>query len=693
MNVQKVQDTFYGEQLSIETGKLAKQADGAVIVQYGETIIMATVVASRSVREGQDFFPLTVDYRERVTAAGKFRGGYLKREARPTQKEVLVCRLTDRPIRPLFEDGFMNEVKVEIMVISADRVNDPDVLSIIGASAALSVSGLPFHGPVGGVRIGRVEGNFIVNPNSEEREISDIDMMVAGSKKGIVMVEGHSNFIGEDDLLEGLDVASKAIQEQIALQEKLLEAVTVKDVEVTTFPVDKDLVEKISSNLSGTDLRDALYTKDKAQRANAVGQVRNALLEKLSSEDSELNESKFKDSFKEVEKSLLRKIILEEGLRADGRGLSDVRDIWIETGLLPKTHGSAVFTRGETQALAVVTLGGSRDVQRQEDFGNDMDERFYLHYTFPGYSVGECKRSMGPSRREIGHGILAERALSAVVPSQEKFPYTIRVTSDILESNGSSSMASVCAGSLALMDAGVPVEESVSGIAMGLIKEGDQVAVLSDILGLEDALGDMDFKVAGSRSGITSFQMDIKIEGLTRDIMAQALKQSHAGRMHILDEMDQVKKQSNDLSENAPRIYQVQVPQDKIGTIIGPGGKMIRSMTEKYDANIDITDDGVVLIQATDAALADACVNEIKLLVSEIEKDTIYKGTVKNITHFGAFVECIPGKEGLLHISRISKRRLNKVEDVLSLGQEVEIKCIDIDDKGRVVLAMVDLIE
>ncbi len=690
MNFQKIEEKFYNNALKIETGKLAKQADGSVILQFGETVLLATVVSSRTTKPDQDFFPLSVDYRERTTAAGKFRGGYMKRETRPSQKETLTSRLVDRSLRPIFPEGFINEVQVFILVISADKQNDPDALAILAASAALSVSSIPFHNPVGGVRVGRVAGKLIINPTRQERLTSDIDLIIAGNKHGILMVEGHSQGISDKELLEAIDYGFNAVKQQVEMQVKLIAQVKPVKEDYELHPIDKNIVHAINEAVQAK-LGIALYTQQKSLRAKAVAEIQAQTLKILQEKNPELDKNAFKNAFKEVESQVLRSTILNEHKRADGRGLQDIRPIWIENGLLPKTHGSSVFTRGETQALAVVTLGGAKDVQRYEDFGVDIDELFYLHYTFQGYSVGECKPYRGVGRREIGHGVLAERALRAMIPPKEIFPYTIRITSDILESNGSSSMASVCAGSLALMDAGVPIKSGVSGIAMGLIQEGSRVAVLSDILGLEDALGDMDFKVAGPRDSITSFQMDIKIEGLSFEVMKKALYQAMTGKNKILDEMEKSLSAPRSLSQNAPRIYNIKVPQDKIGTVIGPGGKMIRSLTEKYGVTIDIAEDGMVSVQGENSEKADRCLKEISALTAEIEVGKTYNGTVRSIKDFGAFVECIPGKDGLLHISRISNQRINKISDVLQVGQSIEVKCIGVDEKGRVVLSHVDL--
>ncbi|MBN2144913.1 MAG: polyribonucleotide nucleotidyltransferase [Candidatus Aureabacteria bacterium] len=692
MKIFNVSEDFYGEKLSIETGKLAKQADGAVTVRYGDTIILSTVVSAKTVMEDQDFFPLTVDYRERTTAAGKFKGGYLKRENKPTQKEILVSRLTDRPLRPLFDDGFLYDTILNLIVISADKKNDPDALAILSASAALCVSNIPFHSPVGGVRVGRIKEKFIINPTNDERQKTDIDLIIAGNKNGILMVEGHSNMISEKDLLAAIDFGYAAVKKQVEIQEKLIALVNPAKENRPLFPLDKNLIQEIRETY-GKDLREALYIKEKQARNKAIEEKAKCIQEKMQEKYPDKNPKSIVSAINESEREILRQTILNEGVRADGRGLKNIRDIWIETGLLPRTHGSAIFTRGETQALAVVTLGGAKDAQRTEDFGSDVEEPFYLHYTFQGYSVGECKPYRGPGRREIGHGVLAERALKAVIPDKKSFAYTIRVTSDILESNGSSSMATVCSGSLALMDAGVPVSAAVSGIAMGLIKEGDKVAILSDILGLEDALGDMDFKVAGTRDGITAFQMDIKVEGISHEIMQQALNQANQGRMHILDIMDQNLSAPKELSKNAPRIYNISIPQDKIGLVIGPGGKNIRGLTERYNVSIDINDEGTVSIQSEEVSNADACRQEIELMTSEIEAGKIYKGKVVSITNFGAFIECLPGKEALLHISRISHKRINKVSDVLSVGQTIEVKCIEIDEKGRAALSRKELEE
>lgn len=694
MNVCTVTESFYGKDITIETGKLAKQADGAVTVRYGDTVILATVVSSKKLKtEDQDFFPLSVDYRERVTAMGRFRGGYMKRETKATQKEILVSRLTDRPLRPLFEDGFLYDVMVEVMVVSADQNIDPDVISIIGASSALSVSSIPFHGPVGGVRVGRVNGELIINPSYDQEKISDIDIMMAGNRKGILMVEGSSKFIKEDELLTALDFGYEAIKKQLDIQDKLIAMVKPQKNNLPLFPVDRQLMAKIKEYVSVQELKDALYVKQKAARSDALDAKYKIIVEKARAEFPELNETRLKEAFKEVQSEVLRKTIINEGKRADGRGTTNIRDIWIETSVLPRTHGSAVFTRGETQALGVITLGGDRDCQKSEDFGADVEETFYVHYTFPGYSVGEVKPSRGPGRREIGHGELAQRALTPIIPEKSEFPYVIRYTSDILESNGSSSMATVCAGTLSLMDAGVPIKAPVAGIAMGLIMEEGKTAILSDILGLEDSLGDMDFKVAGTKDAITAVQMDIKVEGITKEIMKSALLQAKEGRNHILGIMEKSMPQPKELSSLAPRIIFLTIPQDKIGLIIGPGGKNIKSLCERFDVVIDINDDGNVSIKGEEAEKAEACKNEISLMTSEIEVDKVYKGIVKSIVQFGAFIECIPGKEALLHISRISNQRINKVEDVLTLGQAIEVKCIDIDEKGRPVLSRKDLLK
>lgn len=692
MNIQNVERNFFGQNLKIETGKLAKQADGSVTVQTGDTVLLATVVSSKSVKENQDFFPLTVDYREKVTAAGKFRGGYLKRETKATQKETLVARLTDRPIRPLFDDGFLYEVMIDVSVISVDKKYDPDVYSILAASAALSVSTIPFNGPVGGVRVGRVDGKYIINPSQEERLNSDMDFVVAGNKNGILMVEGHSHYVQEDDVLKALDQAYEAIKIQLDMQNELTSRLNLQKDERQLFPIDEQLKNELLG-VHRQSLREILYIKEKQQRSIAVDAKFKEILAAQIEKNPETNESKLKAVFKDVQKTVLRQTILEEGLRADGRGVRDIRPIWIETGLLPKTHGSSVFTRGETQALAVATLGGGKDIQHAEDFGEDVEEWFYLHYNFPGYSVGECKPNRGPGRREIGHGVLAERALQASLPTRTEFPYSIRLTSDVLESNGSSSMATVCAGSLALMDAGVPIKGHVSGIALGLIKEENKVAILSDILGLEDALGDMDFKVAGSKEGITALQMDIKIEGLTKEIMYDALIQAKEGRLKILETLNEALPQPRALSRNAPRILQATIPTDKIGMLIGPGGKNIKELSQKYQVDIEISDDGRVSILGENSELSEACRVYISLMAAEAEPGKKYTGTVKTITNFGAFIEILPGKEGLLHISRIANKRINKVEDELSVGQTVEVLCLETDDKGRISLSRKELLE
>jgi len=683
---------FAGKELVIETGKIAKQASGAATVRLGDTIVLSTAVVADTPRDGVDFFPLTVEYREKTSAAGRFPGGYIKREGRPTEKEVLTCRLTDRPIRPLFPKGMLEEVQIISEVLSADDENEPDVLAGIAASAALAISDIPFGGPVGMVRIGLLEGSFVVNPIHKEMEASALDIVVAGTEEAVTMVEGSAKFVSEETFLEAIEFGHGAIKAIVRGIKELREKCGKPKAEHQFLSVPDELMARVEE-LVGEEIIPAITIPEKAARNEAVAALKEKLKTELigEQENPPFSEMQIETAFKEAQRKRLRDRALNDARRADGRGLLDIRPITCEVGLLPRTHGSALFTRGETQALAMATLGTVSDQQRADTLIGEQTKKFMVHYNFPPFSVGEVKPIRGPSRRDIGHGVLAERALQSVLPNDIDFPYTIRVTSDILESNGSSSMATVCASSLALMDAGVPVSAAVAGIAMGLIKEGDRYAVLADILGIEDALGDMDFKIAGTRQGLTAFQMDIKTVGITREIMADALREAKKARLHVLDLMDAtIDKPRPSVSVYAPKITIIQIDPDKIGTVIGPGGSVIRSITNKTGAVIDIEDSGRITIASPSQESADEAVKAIQALTAEVEVGKIYRGVVKNIVDFGAFVEILPGKEGLVHISRLADHRVGRVEDVVSVGDEVMVKVTDIDERGRINLSRRD---
>ncbi len=689
--VHKKEMQINGQTLSLETGRMAKQASGAVFAQLGETQVLATVCVSSSAVEGQDFFPLQVEYRTRAYAAGKIPGGFLKREGRPSDQEILNARLIDRPIRPLFPKNFLNEVQVMVHVISADRINDADVLSIVAASAALNLSDIPFEGPIAGVRVGRVNGEFIANPTFEQRERSDIDLVIGASEDSINMVEGEAHEISEEEMLEALEFGHNAIRDIIAMQKEFLEGQCKEKMEIPEPADNSELEAKVRTLASG--LGDALKIVDKHERHNAIGDMTDSIIEQLAEEYPEM-EKVIKNIIHDYEKEIMRERVLNEGVRLDGRGLDDIRQIDIEVGVIPRAHGSALFTRGQTQALAVTTLGTKVDEQMIEGVDGEYYKNYMLHYNFPPFSTGEVKPLRGVSRREVGHGNLAERSIKPSIPADGLFPYTIRIVSDVLESNGSSSMATVCGGSLSLMDAGVPVKSHIAGIAMGLIKENDKVAVLTDILGDEDHMGDMDFKVAGNRDGITGFQMDIKIKGISREIMTEALDRAKKARLFILEKMEAALPAPREtLSTHAPRILTYKVDVDEIGLVIGPGGKTIRDMQEKTGATINIEDNGVVTIAHIVAAGGEAALEMIKNLVAKPEVGAVYNGKVKGIKPFGAFVEILPGKEGLLHISRIAKERVEKVEDVLRIGDQVKVKLLEIDGNGKLVLSRKDALD
>ena len=671
--------------LSIKTGHVAKQAGGAALVQLGDTIILATACMADA-KPDQDFFPLTVDYREKAYAAGKIPGGFFKREGRPTEKEILSSRLTDRPIRPMFPDGFFNEVQVLISVLSSDQENDSDVLGIIGASAALAISEIPFSKIIAGVRVARIAGELKILPTISELENNDINIIVAGSADAINMVEGGSREVSESDMLEALTFAHDWINKIVAKIEELKASCGKPKVEFTPPEIDADLLKTVTEQATER-IKDANRTTDKHERQEKLDDLTKEIQENLAEQYPEM-ERKISGIIHDIEKVDMREMILNEGKRIDGRGYEDIRDITCEVGVLPRPHGSALFTRGQTQALVATTLGTKMDEQKIDDILGESFKSFMLHYNFPPFSTGEAKMMRGPGRREIGHGALAERALEQVIPSESAFPYTVRVVSDILESNGSSSMATVCGSSLSLMDAGVPIKSPVAGIAMGLVKEADKYAVLTDILGAEDHLGDMDFKVAGTRDGITAFQMDVKVTGINVEIMQKALEQAHRARIFILDKMaEAIDKPRAELSPFAPRIIFMKIKIEKIGEVIGPGGKTIRRIIEETGAKIDIEDDGTVLIASVDQEAGEAAKKMVEELTEEAEIGKIYTGKVRRTTSFGAFIEILPGTDGMVHISELENHRVNAVEDVVRVGDMVTVKVIDIDREGKIRLS------
>ncbi len=685
----RLEKEFAGRKLVMETGRMARQADAAVYVQFGDTAVLVTAVAQRK-RTHLPFFPLTVEYREKTYAAGKFPGGFIKRETRPGEKETVSARQIDRPLRPLFPDDYRNETQVACFIISADQENDADVLGMLGASASLALSPIPWDGPIAGVRVGRVEGDWIINPTFQELDFSDMDVVVAGTAESIVMVEGAALEISEGDFVEALSVAHDAIKELIGFQHELVEMAGGSQ---ESFEYDRaELPESLEAAVvdrASAGVLEALGIADKAEREARMSDLRTEVKEALEEEYGD-EVGRVRGIIGDIEKKAMRRQILERGVRVDGRSLDDIRPITIDVGVLPRTHGSALFTRGQTQALCVATLGTIQDEQRIDsiDLQGETSKSFMLHYNFPPFSVGEVRMFRGPGRREIGHGMLAEKALQSLLPPYDDFPYTIRIVSDILESNGSSSMASVCGGSLALMDAGVPMRAPVAGIAMGLIKEGDDVAVLTDILGIEDALGDMDFKVAGTERGITSIQMDIKAKGLSVDTMREALERAMKARLSILQVMGETLPTAREeMSEYAPRIITVQINPEKIGEIIGPKGKTIRGIEEKTGAKLNIEDTGVVTISAISGDVGQAAKDMIEAIVEEPEVGRIYEGVVKNTTTFGAFVEIIPGTEGLCHISELEEGRTERTEDVVQPGDVVQVKLLAVDERGRLKLS------
>jgi len=680
MNVHKVSATVGERELSIEVGKLAKQADGAAYVRYGDTVLLVTACAAKQPREGLDFFPLTVDYRENFYAAGKIPGGFFKREGKPSEREVLTSRMIDRPIRPLFPEGFHNETQVIALVLSADSDTDPSMHAIIGASTALYCSPIPFHEPIAAVRVGLVDGRYYINPTYSELKNSRLNLAVAGMEDGIVMVEAGANEVSEEVMIEALNFGHQAIKQIIALQRELYRKIQPQKREVAPPPSDPALAAEIEKFIR-EELEDALDTKkyEKNESYARVDAAKAKVVERYPDADED-KLAMVKRLFDALKERIFRDQILRKRERPDKRRFDEIRPIWIETGLLPRTHGSAVFTRGETQALVTATLGTADDVQKMDWLEGESYKRFMMHYNFPPFSVGETSPLRGPGRREVGHGALAERALLPVIPSEEAWPYTIRVVSDILESNGSSSMATVCGGALALMDAGVPISAPVAGIAMGLVKEGDDYAVLTDIAGAEDHYGDMDFKVAGTRAGITALQMDIKIPGVTSTIMAEALEQARRGRLEILDKMvEAIPTVRPEISPFAPRIYSMKIPTDKIRDVIGPGGKMIRSIIDQTGVKIDVADDGRVSIASSDGPSANKAIRIIQELTATAEIGKTYLGKVIRIEDFGAFVEIFPGRDGLLHISEIDEKRIRNVRDELKEGDQIMVKVVGIE--------------
>ena len=669
-----------GKVLSIETGRYAKQSNGAVMVRYGDTMVLVTAVASKKPNTTLDYFPMSVEYKERTFAAGKFPGGFIKREGRPSEKEILSGRLIDRPIRPLFPSDYNNDTQIAAFVYSFDGENDPDVVAAVGASAALAISDIPFLEPIGEVRVGRVNGEFIVNPTVSQIEESDLELTIAGTESSIMMVEGESHEISEKDILDALKFAHKEILKLIEVQKELVAACGLPKMEVETKVINEELVKEVNE-LAYDRYKEVVYSKlAKEERYAKNDEINDSVLEALAEKYPE-EEGDIKTLLHDIEKELMRKRILEEGVRLDGRTLTEVRPIKAEVGIIPRTHASALFTRGETQSLTTLTLGTAKDEQIVDGLGEEYKKSFYLHYNFPPFSVGETGRYGGQGRREIGHGNLAERALKFIVPPKEEFPYTIRVNSDILESNGSSSMATVCAGSLAMMDGGVPVKKAISGIAMGLVKEGDNFAVLTDILGNEDHLGDMDFKVAGSSEGITAIQMDIKIQGISFEIMEKALEQAREGRMHILGKMNEALTASREtISPYAPSLIFIQIDPEKIGAVIGQGGKVIQGIQKDFNVEINIEEDGKVAIAGVNTEDAKKAKEYIKSIVTDPEVGMVYTGTVMKITDFGAFVEFVPGTQGLLHISQIALERVNKVSDILKEGDKIDVKLLKIEN-------------
>ncbi len=684
-----VKTEINGKEFSISTGKIAKQAGGSVLVQYGETIVLVTAVSSKDPKAEISFLPLTVEYQERIYSAGRIPGNYFRREiGRPSEKETLTSRLIDRPIRPLFPEGYSYETQVIATVYSMDKENEPDILSIVGASAALELSDIPFEGPIAGIRVGRIDGEFVANPTIKQMELSDINLVVAGSKTGVIMVEGGAETVSEDEVIDAIYFGHAAMQPIIEMQEELKKALGKEKRVIAKPEIDQELFKKITK-ISKDKVHTAVQVKDKMERGKALSDVKEELLASIKDDYPERErEKEIKSLFKDLLHDVSRNIVLKEGKRIDGRAFDEVRNIDCEVGNLPRPHGSALFTRGETQVQGILTLGSGLDEQRIETLAGQTMRKFMLHYNFPPFSVGECRRSGGPSRRDIGHGNLASRALEQIIPENEDFEYTIRLVGEVLESNGSSSMGTVCAGTLAMMDGGVPIKAPVSGIAMGLVKEGDNMVVLSDILGDEDHFGDMDFKVAGPKDGITALQMDIKIKELPKEVMVKALHQAKAGRLHILDRMlAALDTTRTEISPYAPKIVRVEVKKDKIREIIGPGGKMIREIQASTNTSVEINDDGIVKIAGENEEEVAAAVKLVTDIAVDPEPGEIYEGKVVKIADFGAFVNIKTGTDGLVHISELAHKRVNKVTDVVNEGDTLRVKVLAVSRDGKIKLS------
>jgi polyribonucleotide nucleotidyltransferase len=675
-----------GKTVTFETGRLAQQAGGAVMATYGETVVLATATASSAPRLGIDFFPLTVDYEEKMYAAGKIPGGFIKREGRPSTEAILVSRLTDRPLRPLFPKGFRNDVQIVAQPLCVDQQNDPDVIAITAASTALMLSDIPFNGPVAAVRVGLVNGEFVVNPTVEQLADSELDLVMAATRHAVVMVEAEAQAVSEETVLEALRIGHEAIHPLLDLQERMQREVGKPKREFPLSLPDPDFIESLAQ-FAGPRIRNAMVNSDKKNREGDVDAIRDEVIAHFAGDDH--NENEVSAAFESLLKKTTRSMILDEGIRPDGRSLREIRQISCDVGILPRTHGTGLFTRGQTQVLTICTLGSTADAQTIDGLSTESSKRYMHHYNFPPYSVGETRPMRGPGRREIGHGMLAERALAGSIPTSEQFPYTIRLVSEVLASNGSTSMASVCGSTLAMLDAGVPLTAPVAGIAMGLVTDDTgRYAVLTDIQGVEDALGDMDFKVAGTRSGITAIQMDIKATGLTREVMTQALQQANDARQYILNKiLERMPEARSEMSAHAPRITRIQINPDKIGTVIGPGGKQIKKIVEETKVSIDIEDDGSVLIASSDAAATQRAIEIVRSLTEEVELGRVYHGTVRRLMDFGAFVEVLPGKDGLVHISQLAMERVNQVSDVVNVGDPLDVKVTGIDSLGRVNLS------
>jgi polyribonucleotide nucleotidyltransferase len=683
----KVEAEIGGRTLSIESGKMARQANGSVLVTYDETVVLVTATAAKEQKPNMGFLPLTIEYQERFYSVGRIPGSFFRREiGRPTEKETLTCRITDRPLRPLFAEGWMTETQVIATVLSADQQNDPDVLAMTGASAALTISDIPFQGPIAGVRVGYIDGQYVINPTNDQLQVSGMEIVVAGTRDAVVMVEGGADSLSEEVVMEGIFYGHQQLQILLDLQEELRAALGKTKRQVEKPEIDEALARKVKE-VAAAGMTEVITTVDKMERGRVYDELKARVVAELENEKEDCV-GEVKDLLGDLKKKMMRDKIVVEKSRIDGRAFNEVRPITCEVGCLPRTHGSALFTRGETQAIVTATLGSEGDEQRVETLEGMSFKQFMLHYNFPPFCVGEVRFMRGPSRRDIGHGSLAERGITAVLPPAEKFPYTMRVVSDVLESNGSSSMATVCGASLALMDGGVPIKKPVSGIAMGLIQEGSEVVILSDILGDEDHLGDMDFKVVGTSEGITSLQMDIKISGVTRDIMSKALEQAKEGRLHILDKMQEaISEPRADIAPHAPKFFTVKINPDKIRDIIGPGGKIIKGLSTEFDAKIEVDDDGNVKVFTPSGDTAAKLLVRIEEITQEAQVGRIYKGIVKTIKDFGAFVEILPGTDGLVHISELDEKRVNKVTDILKEGDEVTVKVLEIDSRGKIRLS------